>query len=133
MGEPPQRVRSCLTATHQSRRPLMHRNAPLTLEGRLRLCGRIEARWIVLAAEESMTVSRQCAHRVVAPSQGERRRGSTNPWAWSMLKLLRCFEGRIAGSNTSAAGFVFVRRWRTPWATGTADDLANKLAPAVQA
>lgn len=41
----------------------MHRNAPLTPEGRLRLCERIEAGWTVAAAAESMNVSRQCAHK----------------------------------------------------------------------
>jgi len=39
----------------------MHRNAPLTPEGRLRLCQRIEAGWTVAAAAESMNLSRQCA------------------------------------------------------------------------
>ena len=41
----------------------MHRNAPLTPEGRLRLCQRIEAGWTVAAAAESMNISRQCAHK----------------------------------------------------------------------
>ncbi len=41
----------------------MHRNAPLTPEGRLRLCQRIEAGWTVAAAAESMHISRQCAHK----------------------------------------------------------------------
>src|SRR5690349_12288879 len=41
----------------------MHRNAPLTPEGRLRLCLRIEDGWTVAAAAESMNVSRQCAHK----------------------------------------------------------------------
>jgi len=41
----------------------MHRNAPLTPEGRLRLCERIEAGWSVAAAAESMNISRQCAHK----------------------------------------------------------------------
>ncbi len=41
----------------------MHRNAPLTPEGRLRLCQRINAGWTVAAAAESMNVSRQCAHK----------------------------------------------------------------------
>jgi transposase InsO family protein len=41
----------------------MHRNAPLTPEGRLRLCLRIEDGWSVTAAAESMNVSRQCAHK----------------------------------------------------------------------
>jgi len=41
----------------------MHGNAPLTPEGRLRLCRRIEAGWTVAAAAESMNISRQCAHK----------------------------------------------------------------------
>ena len=41
----------------------MHANAPLTPEGRLRLCQRIEDGWIVAAAAESMNISRQCAHK----------------------------------------------------------------------
>jgi hypothetical protein len=41
---------------------LLHRNAPLTPEGRLRLCARIEAGWTNTAAAESMQISRQCAH-----------------------------------------------------------------------
>ncbi|MCC2099484.1 MAG: IS481 family transposase [Hyphomicrobiales bacterium] len=41
----------------------MHRNAPLTIEGRSRLCQRIEAGWTITAAAESMNVSRQCASK----------------------------------------------------------------------
>src|SRR3954447_21010933 len=41
----------------------MHGNAPLTPEGRLRLCHRIEDGWSVAAAAESMNISRQCAHK----------------------------------------------------------------------
>ena len=41
----------------------MHGNAPLTPEGRLRLCHRIESGWTVAAAAESMNISRQCAHK----------------------------------------------------------------------
>jgi transposase InsO family protein len=41
----------------------VHRNAPLTPEGRLRLCLRIEDGWTVAAAAESMNISRQCAHK----------------------------------------------------------------------
>jgi transposase InsO family protein len=41
----------------------MHANAPLTPEGRLRLCHRIEDGWTVTAAAESMNVSRQCAYK----------------------------------------------------------------------
>ena len=41
----------------------MHANAPLTPEGRLRLCSRIAEGWTVAAAAESMNISRQCAHK----------------------------------------------------------------------
>lgn len=41
----------------------MHRNAPLTPEGRLRLCHRIGDGWTVAAAAESMNISRQTAHK----------------------------------------------------------------------
>lgn len=41
----------------------MHANAPLTPEGRLRLCLRIAEGWTVAAAAESMNISRQCAHK----------------------------------------------------------------------
>jgi len=41
----------------------MHRNAPLTPEGRRRLCELIESGWTVAAAAESMRISRQCAHK----------------------------------------------------------------------
>jgi transposase-like protein len=41
----------------------VHRNAPLTTEGRLWLCHRIEDGWTVTAAAESMNISRQCAHK----------------------------------------------------------------------
>jgi transposase InsO family protein len=41
----------------------LHANAPLTPEGRLRLCQRIEAGWTVAATAESMNISRQCAHK----------------------------------------------------------------------
>ena len=41
----------------------MHRNAPLTPEGRLRLCERIADGWSVAAAAESSNVSRQTAHK----------------------------------------------------------------------
>jgi transposase InsO family protein len=41
----------------------VHANAPLTPEGRLRLCHRIEDGWTVAAAAESMNISRQCAHK----------------------------------------------------------------------
>jgi transposase InsO family protein len=41
----------------------MHRNAPLTPEGRFRLCCRIEDGWTVASAAESMNISRQTAHK----------------------------------------------------------------------
>jgi len=41
----------------------MHRNAPLTPEGRRRLIDRIESGWSIAAAAESMNISRQCAHK----------------------------------------------------------------------
>ena len=41
----------------------MHRNAPLTPQGRLRMCRRIESGWSIAATAESMQVSRQTAHK----------------------------------------------------------------------
>jgi len=41
----------------------VHRNAPLTPEGRRRLIALIEDGWTVAAAAESMRISRQCAHK----------------------------------------------------------------------
>ena len=41
----------------------MHRNAPLTPEGRRRLCGLIEDGWTVASSAESMRISRQTAHK----------------------------------------------------------------------
>jgi transposase-like protein len=41
----------------------MHRNAPLTPEGRLRLCRLIEDGWTIAAAAESFRISRQTAHK----------------------------------------------------------------------
>lgn len=41
----------------------MHANAPLTPQGRLRLCQRIESGWTIAAAAESMNVSRQTASK----------------------------------------------------------------------
>jgi transposase InsO family protein len=41
----------------------VHRNAPLTPQGRLRLCRRIESGWSIAATAESMQVSRQTAHK----------------------------------------------------------------------
>ena len=54
----------------------MHRNAPLTPEGRLRLCQLIESDgWTVTAAAESMRISRQCAHKWWRRYQGAGRSG----------------------------------------------------------
>ena len=41
----------------------MHRNAPLTPEGRRRLCRLIEDGWTVASAAESFRISRQTAHK----------------------------------------------------------------------
>ena len=41
----------------------MHRNAPLTAEGRRRLCQLIEEGFTVASAAESMRISRQTAHK----------------------------------------------------------------------
>jgi transposase InsO family protein len=62
----------------------MHRNAPLTPVGRLRLCQRIQAGWSVAAAAESMNISRQCAHKWWRRFQDEGVAGledrSSRPW-----------------------------------------------------
>jgi transposase-like protein len=42
---------------------VLHGNAPLTPQGRLRLVQRIEAGWSVAAAAEAMNISRQCAYK----------------------------------------------------------------------
>ena len=42
---------------------MVHRNAPLTPEGRLRLCLLIDGGWTVASAAESMRISRQTAHK----------------------------------------------------------------------
>ena len=63
----------------------MHRNAPLTPEGRLRLCQRIADGWTVAAAAESMNISRQCAHKWWRRYQDEGPAGledrSSRPWS----------------------------------------------------
>ena len=41
----------------------MHRNAPLTPEGRFRLCCLIEEGWTIASSAESMRISRQTAHK----------------------------------------------------------------------
>jgi transposase-like protein len=41
----------------------MHGNAPLTPQGRLRLCQRIEDGWPVALAAEAMNISRQTAYK----------------------------------------------------------------------
>ncbi len=57
----------------------MHGNAPLTPEGRLRLCRRIEDGWTVAAAAESMNISRQCAHKWWRRYRARRRRRAAGP------------------------------------------------------
>jgi transposase InsO family protein len=63
----------------------VHRNAPFTPEGRLRLCQRIEDGWSVAAAAESMNISRQCAHKWWRRYQDEGLEGledrSSRPWS----------------------------------------------------
>jgi len=41
----------------------VHRNAPLTPEGRFRLCQMIEEGWTIASSAESMRISRQTAHK----------------------------------------------------------------------
>jgi transposase InsO family protein len=53
----------------------LHRNAPLTPEGRRRLCELIQDGWTVAAAAESMRVSRQTAHKWWRRYQLEGRAG----------------------------------------------------------
>jgi transposase InsO family protein len=53
----------------------VHRNAPLTPEGRRRLCELIQDGWTVAAAAESMRVSRQTAHKWWRRYQLEGRAG----------------------------------------------------------
>ncbi len=55
----------------------MHRNAPLTPEGRLRLCCLIEDGWTVAAAAESMRISPPDGAQVVAPLPEARRPASS--------------------------------------------------------
>jgi transposase InsO family protein len=50
-------------ATHETQEAQLHANAPLTVEGRLRLCHRIEDGWTVASAAEAANISRQCAHK----------------------------------------------------------------------
>jgi transposase InsO family protein len=63
----------------------VHRNAPLTPEGRLRLCHRIEDGWSVAAAAESMNISRQTAHKWWRRYRDEGVAGledrSSRPWS----------------------------------------------------
>jgi transposase InsO family protein len=63
----------------------MHANAPLTPEGRLRLCQRIESGWTVAAAAESMNISRQSAHKWWSRYRTEGAAGlrdrSSRPWS----------------------------------------------------
>ncbi|HEX2039269.1 MAG TPA: IS481 family transposase [Acidimicrobiales bacterium] len=61
----------------------MHRNAPLTVEGRRRLCERIASGWTISAAAEAMNVSRQTAskwwHRWLAEGEAGLRDRSSRP------------------------------------------------------
>jgi|GEM_PF-3088187 transposase-like protein len=41
----------------------MHRNAPLTPQGRFRLCQMIEEGWTIASSAESMRISRQTTHK----------------------------------------------------------------------
>jgi transposase InsO family protein len=63
----------------------VHANAPLTPEGRRRLCERIESGWTVAAAAESMNISRQCAHKWWSRYRDEGPAGladrSSRPWS----------------------------------------------------
>jgi len=63
----------------------LHRNAPLTPEGRLRLCQRIESGWTVAEAARSMNISRQCAHKWWGRYRDEGVDGlrdrSSRPWS----------------------------------------------------
>jgi transposase InsO family protein len=63
----------------------VHGNAPLTPEGRLRLCHRIEDGWSVAAAAESMNISRQTAHKWWRRYRDEGVAGledrSSRPWS----------------------------------------------------
>jgi transposase InsO family protein len=51
-----------LPSNHNAKEAPVHRNAPLTPEGRLRLCQRIEAGWPVAHAAETMGISRDRAY-----------------------------------------------------------------------
>ena len=64
----------------------MHRNAPLTPQGRLRLIRRIEAGWSVAAAAESMNISRQCAHKWWRRYQAE---------GWLVWRIGRLARGHV--------------------------------------
>jgi len=61
----------------------MHRNAPLTVEGRHRLCQRIASGWTIAAAAEAANVSRQTAskwwHRWLADDQAGLHDRSSRP------------------------------------------------------
>lgn len=70
---------------HAAQAAPVHRNAPLTPEGRLRLCHRIEDGWSVAAAAESMNISRQTAHKWWSRYRDEGGAGlvdrSSRPWS----------------------------------------------------
>ena len=61
-SEPPSQCGAVYTPTLTKEAPL-HRNAPLTPEGRRRLCELIDDGWTIAAAAESMRISRQTAHK----------------------------------------------------------------------
>ena len=71
----------------------MHRNAPLTPEGRFRLCRLIEDGWSVAGAAECMRISRQTAHKWWWRYQEAGRPGlvdrSSRPWVVSETEPAR--------------------------------------------
>ena len=81
----------------------MHRNAPLTPEGQLRLCHRIASGWSVTAAAESMNISRQTAHKWWGRYRQEGRAGlidrSSRPHRVPMRTALH-LERQILGVRT---------------------------------
>src|SRR5665213_1733341 len=85
----------------------MHRNAPLTPEGRLRLCHRIASGWSVTAAAESMNISRQTAHKWWGRYRQEGRAGlidrSSRPHRVPMRTALQ-LERQILGVRNKRNG-----------------------------
>ena len=66
---------SCYHTALAERRPLVHRNAPLTPAGRLLLCQRIEAGWPVAHVAAAMGISRDRAYVWWRRYQAEGRAG----------------------------------------------------------